>query len=54
MVHIRADSTERPVISSYVWISFPKIYQRGYNTLLRSRKTGKTDRYDVQTGMKQG
>ena len=41
-------------ISSYVWISFPKIYQIGYNTLLRSRKTGKTDRYDVQTGRKQG
>ena len=40
-------STERPAISSYFWISFPKIYQRGYNTLLRSSKIGKTDRYDV-------
>ena len=35
---------------SYFWISFSKIYQRGYNTLLRSRKTGKTDPYDMQTG----
>ena len=47
-------STERPVISSYFWASFPKICQRGYNTLLRSPKTGKIDRYHLQTGTKHG